>query len=81
MMNQTRFVVWPRPKNFIWFLRGYLGYVLLGICRWPLRDPTPLWSILQPIIEPILVTFGQMQFLRSQLSHSLFMYLPYQSFK
>ena len=32
--------------------------VLLGMCRWPLRTPTP--SILQPTIDPILVTFGQM---------------------
>ena len=29
------------------------------MCRWPLRAPTPLWSILWPIIDPILVTFGQ----------------------
>ena len=21
---------------------GYLGQILLGMCRWPLRDPTPL---------------------------------------
>ena len=21
---------------------GYLGHVLLGMCRWPLRTPTPL---------------------------------------
>ena len=33
--------------------------ILLGMCRWPLRAPTPLWSILWPIIDPILVTFGQ----------------------
>ena len=29
------------------------------MCRWPLRAPTPLQSILWPIIDPILVTFGQ----------------------
>ena len=29
------------------------------MCRWPLRVPTPLQSILWPIIDPILVTFGQ----------------------
>ena len=29
------------------------------MCRWPLRAPTPLLSILWPIIEPIKVTFGQ----------------------
>ena len=28
------------------------------MCRWPLRAPTPLQSILWPIIDPILVTFG-----------------------
>ena len=38
-----------------------------GLCRWPLRTPTPLQSILWPIIDPILVTFGQMSFLRFQL--------------
>ena len=39
---------------------GYLGQVLLGMCRWPLRTPTPLQSILWPTIHPILVTFEQM---------------------
>ena len=29
------------------------------MCCWPLRAPTPLWVILWPIIDPILVTFGQ----------------------
>ena len=29
------------------------------MCRWPLRAPNPLQSILWPIIDPILVTFGQ----------------------
>ena len=38
---------------------GYLGEFLLGMCRWPLRVPTPLQSILWPIIDPISVTFGQ----------------------
>ena len=28
-------------------------------CCWPLKAPTPLQSILWPIIDPILVTFGQ----------------------
>ena len=37
---------------------GYLGKFLLCMCRWPLRSPTPLYSILWPIIDPILVTFG-----------------------
>ena len=27
------------------------------MCRWPLRAPTPLYFILWPIIDPILVTF------------------------
>ena len=39
---------------------GYSGKVLLGMCRSPLRAPTPFLSILWPIIDPILVTFGQM---------------------
>ena len=39
---------------------GYLGQFLLGMCRWPFRTPTPLESLLWPIIDPILVTFGQM---------------------
>ena len=29
------------------------------MCRWPLGAPTQLQSILWPIIDPILVTFGQ----------------------
>ena len=33
---------------------GYLSKFLLGMCRWPFRAPT-LW----PIIDPSLVTFGQ----------------------
>ena len=32
---------------------GHLGQFLLGMCRWPLRAPTPLQSILWPIIDPI----------------------------
>ena len=31
----------------------------MGMCSWPLRAPTPLQSILWPIIYPILVPFGQ----------------------
>ena len=38
---------------------GVLWLILLGMCRWPLRAPTPLQSILWPIIDPILVTFRQ----------------------
>ena len=38
---------------------GYLGQFLLGMCRWPLRTPTSLWSILWPSIDPVLVTFGR----------------------
>ena len=30
----------------------------VGIGRWPIRTPTALQSILWPIIDPILVTFG-----------------------
>ena len=36
---------------------GYLGQFLLVICRWAVL--TPLLSILWPIIDPILVTDGQ----------------------
>ena len=38
---------------------GVLKSILLGMCRWPLRSPPQLWSILWPIIDPILVTAGQ----------------------
>ena len=37
-----------------------MGQFLLGMCHWPLSTPTPLQSILWPIIiDRILVTFGQ----------------------
>ena len=36
----------------------------LGMCRWPLRAPTPLYSILWPIIDPIF-----------ELSHFLSIYV------
>ena len=39
-----------------------MGQFLLGMCHWPLRTPTPLQSILWPIIDPILVTFEQMSY-------------------
>ena len=29
------------------------------MCRWPLRAPSPLQSFLWPIVDPILVTLGQ----------------------
>ena len=32
---------------------------MLGMCRWALKAPTPLQSILWPVIDPILVTFAQ----------------------
>ena len=38
---------------------GVLELILLGMRRWPLRSPPQLWSILWPIIDPILVTVGQ----------------------
>ena len=40
---------WVNWVNFCW----------AGMCRWPLRAPTPLYSIMWPIIDPILVTFGK----------------------
>ena len=39
---------------------GVLEFILLGMCRWPLRSPPQLWSILWPIIDSILVTVAQM---------------------
>ena len=30
---------------------GNLGQILLGMCFWPLRAPTPLQSILWPIVD------------------------------
>ena len=48
------------------------------MCRWPLIAPTPLYSILWPIVDSILVTFGQIcNFRKPQPSHFLFMYVPY----
>ena len=37
---------------------GYLGQVLLGMCRWLLRTPYPIAN--PQAVDPILVTFGQM---------------------
>ena len=39
--------------------RSYLGQFFLGMCRWPLRAPKPLQSVLWPIIGPISVNLGQ----------------------
>ena len=39
---------------------SYLGQFLLSMRRWPLRTPTPLQCIWWPVIDPILVIFGQM---------------------
>ena len=36
---------------------GYLGQFLLGMCLWPFRAPYSL--ILWPVIDSLLVTFGQ----------------------
>ena len=41
---------------------GYLGQFLLGMCRWPLRASTPLWSILWSVIDPIIITFGLLNY-------------------
>ena len=59
---------------------GLLGLIFLGMCCWPLRTPTALKSIFWLIIDPILFAFGQMLFLQSQLSHLLFVHLPYKAF-
>ena len=46
-----------------------------------LSEPLPHYSLFcGQIINPILVTFWQMQFSWSQLSHFLFMALPYRAF-
>ena len=46
-----------------------------------LSEPLPHYSLFcGQIIDPILVTFWQMQFPRSQLSHFLFAALPYRTF-
>ena len=42
-----------------WILSYQLS-ITKSDCRWPLRTPTPLKSILWPNIDPILVTFGRM---------------------
>ena len=59
---------------------GLLRLIFLGMCCWPLRTPTPLKSSFGRVIDPILVTFGQILFLQSQLSHLLFVHLPYKAF-
>ena len=52
------------------------------VCAAGLSEPLPHYSLFcgQISIDPILVTFWQMQFSRSQLSHFLFMPLPYIAF-
>ena len=51
------------------------------VCAAGLSEPLPHYSLFcGQIIDPILVTFWQMQFSRSQLSHFLFMALPYRAF-
>ena len=50
--------------------------LMLGMCCWPLRAPIPLWSILWPTIDPILVTFGKCNFLDPYLvTFCLYIYL------
>ena len=52
----------------------YLGKFVPGTCRWPLKAPTPLKSNLWPIIDPILVTFGQMCSFRDPNLVTLYFY-------
>ena len=63
-------------------VRGGGGRVRLMFARYvPLASQSPYPIIdffFWPIIDPILVTFWKMQFSRSQVSHFLFMHLPYQ---
>ena len=44
--------------------------IFAGYVPTALRTPSSLWPILWPIIDPILFTFGGMEFSRSQRSHS-----------
>ena len=48
---------WQRSHR--WEGWGYFGKYLLGMCRWHLRAPTPIMTILWPTVDPILVTYGQ----------------------
>ena len=52
------------------------------VCAAGLSEPLPHFSLFcgQIIDPPILVTFWEMQFSRSQLSHFLFMPLPHRAF-
>ena len=54
IMRYIRYVDMHRKKKtFLTFLSSGVG-----IGRWPIKTPTALQSILWPIIDPILVTFG-----------------------
>ena len=53
---------------------GVLGLVFAEYVPLPLRAPTPLSSYLWPIIDPILVTFGEVcNFRDTNFSHSILM--------
>ena len=47
-----------RDRGLLFVPGGYLGKFLPGMCRVSLTTPTPIQSILWPIINPTLVTFG-----------------------
>ena len=51
------------------------------VCAAGHSEPLPHYSLFcGPIIDPILVTFGQMEFSRYQLTHFLFIPLPNRAF-
>ena len=53
---------------------GVLGLVFAEYVPLPVRAPTPLSSYLWPIIDPILVTFGEVcNFRDTSFSHSILM--------
>ena len=58
---------------------GVLGLFFAGHVPAGLSEPLPHYSLFcGQVIDAILVTFGQIHnFSRSQLSHFLFMYVPY----
>ena len=58
---------------------SYLGQFLLGMCRWPLRAPTSLKSILRPVIDSTFVAFGKICNFRDPnlVTSVLFTYEPY----
>ena len=71
----------PRPRFSHTDPGGVTWVNFCWVCAAGLSEPLPHYSLFcGQIIDPILVTFWEMQFSRSQLSHFLFMPLPYRAF-